>query len=239
MSAAQAPPAGEQASYAPPSEAFSAPAYGAAPPFGAVSAPVAARSEPQTSNAPEEQTAPAESAQRLVYRARLSIAVFDASEMLDSADAMTRGLGGYLLRRSDSEVVLRVPAPRFHEALAELAKLGELLHQEVQADDVSAEYRDLETRLKNALAVRDRLEELLAKADGVSASLEVEHELERITQEIERMRGRLRLLSELVAYSTITVSASQKRVVAETPRATLPFPWLQDLGLHNLMRLEN
>ena len=63
-------------------------------------------------------------------------------------------------------------------------------------------------------------------------------ELERITQSIEQMKGRMRLLSELVAFSTITVNFQarpRERVGSET---RLPFPWLGELGLVPLMNLE-
>jgi hypothetical protein len=108
----------------------------------------------------------------------------------------------------------------------------------VNVRDVTEQYADLEIRLKNAEAVRQRLEALLAKAGKVEDALAVERELERITQAIEQMKGRLRLLSELVAFSTITANFQARPRDQVGSETRLPFPWLGELGLVPLLNLE-
>ena len=103
--------------------------------------------------------------------------------------------------------------------------------------DVTAEFRDIEIRLQNARAVRARLEELLAKAQNVEDALKVERELERISGEIESMSGKLKLFRELISFSTITVTFSTKPVDRVENQVQLPFPWLNELGLTNLLSL--
>ncbi len=177
----------------------------------------------------------------LIYKANLQIAAFEIEKTLDEIEKKARELGGYLVTRTDQRVLtVRVPARHFNAALRDVQALGDVLRRNVQVDDVTDEYFDIEVRLKNALAMRDRLEQLLAKAKNVSESLVVEQELSRVAGDIERLRGRLRLMGELAAYSTITVQVTQV-----APRRTdtvsgfqLPFPWLNELGLRDLMRIQ-
>jgi len=182
----------------------------------------------------------AEQAERepmLVYTAQLTMAVFEATKALDKVEEVARRAGGYLVRRDDTTITVRVPSKRFQTSLEEAMRLGDVLHRRVDVRDVTDEYTDLAIRLRNAEAVRKRLEELLARADNVSHALEVERELERVTGEIERMKGRLKMLGELVAFSTITVQFQARPTDRVESAVKLPFPWLERLGLSDLLRL--
>jgi hypothetical protein len=210
-----------------------APARPAPPPGGAQ-----ARAQGQPPGAGPAQVAAGEPAQPLlIYTANLHLGVYEAVSALDAIEALARKSGGYLVHRTDTTIVVRVPAAGFGEALAEVARLGDVLHREVTAQDVTAEFRDLEIRLKNLLAVRGRLEQLLAQAKTVPEALQVERELERVTMQIEQIKGRLKLLGELVAFSTIQVSFKPRPVEQVGSVVVLPFPWLDDLGLKRLLDL--
>ena len=68
-------------------------------------------------------------------------------------------------------------------------------------------------------------------------ALEIEKELGRITQEIERMEGRLKQLRDKIAFSTITVTFDARAASLHTMPIRLPFEWLKALGLPSLLRL--
>jgi hypothetical protein len=152
---------------------------------------------------------------------------------------MTRDAGGYLLNQTSTTISVRIPAARFTGSLDAITKLGDLLDRNVAARDVTEQFRDLETRLGNARAVRDRLTALLARAHDVEDALRVERELGRVTEELELLEGRLQRLRELIAFSTIHVrlSAERPEQVHES-RFALPFEWLGGLGLPRLLDLE-
>lgn len=173
----------------------------------------------------------------LIYRANLNMAVFETKKALDHTEQIARDAGGYLVRRDDHSITVRVPAKRFHGALSRMMKLGDVLHRSVSVEDVTAQYRDLQIRLKNAEAVRDRLAALLKQAKSVKDALQVERELARVTDEIERMKGKLKLLHELVQFSTITIQFSPQSVEHVDSTVKLPFPWLGNLGLGKLLNL--
>jgi len=176
-------------------------------------------------------------ARLLIYAATLHLEVLDAAKAIAGIDQLAKDLGGYLVRRTQSSIVVRVPAETYRGALATIGKLGEVVHREETVSDVTDQFLDLQTRLRNARAMRDRLEKLLAQAKDVTEALAVERELGRITAEIERMEGRLKRLRELIAFSTITVEVREKVGDEVDSKVRLPFRWLNRLGLPNLLSL--
>jgi len=173
----------------------------------------------------------------LIYKAQLYMAVFETKKAIDAVEKLAKDNGGYLVSREDNRITVRVPSGKFDGAIDEIAKMGDLLHRNVNVQDVTAEYTDLAIRMRNLEIMRERLEELLKKAAKVEEALAVERELERVAGELERIKGRLKLLRELVTYSTITVEFQPRPVDHVDSKVRLPFPWLDSLGLGELLRL--
>jgi len=173
----------------------------------------------------------------LIYRATINLAVFEARKSIDEVEALAKSLGGYLVQRSDASIVVRVPAKTFDSALETVSKVGDELHRQVQVQDVTAEFRDMQIRLKNLQAVRTRLAALLDRAKTVEEALRVERELERVAGNIESIKGKLKFFSELIAFSTITVNFQARPAESISSDVNLPFPWLNRLGLGRLLDL--
>lgn len=115
---------------------------------------------------------------------------------------------------------LRVPATQLDSALAELKKLGRVESETQNGQDVSARYVDLEARLSNSRNTEKRLLELLSNRTGkLSDVLEVETELSRVREEIERMEGERRLLAKQVEYATLTATVTEEY---KAPASALP-----------------
>lgn len=174
----------------------------------------------------------------LIYTAQITMAVFEVNAALGAIEELSRELGGFLARRDDMSITIRVPVAAFDAAVKRIERSGDMLHRNVTAQDVTEEYRDLEIRIRNARAVRDRLEQLLAKATKVEESVVVERELERVAGELERLEGRIKFLRDRAAFSTITVTfqPKQQQEITKTP-FRLPVPWLNELGLGRLLSL--
>jgi hypothetical protein len=170
----------------------------------------------------------------LAYTAEMTLAVFEVAKGLTAVEGIATAFGGYLAQRSDQQITVRVPRPRFAEAMARVEKLGDVLHRDVAAEDVTDEFVDLEMRLKNARAVRDRLMALLSAA-AVKDAMEVERELAKVTEDIERMEGRLKVLRDRIGFSTIAVSFRAPNLAPVRGAPILPFGWLDTLGLASLL----
>jgi hypothetical protein len=171
----------------------------------------------------------------VVYTAELGLLVNEVATSRRSIEELAREMNGYVEQVNNDGIMIRIPASRFDETMKRIEQLGGVTRRDVKADDVTEEYVDLEARLKNAMLVRDRLKALLEKAENVKAALEVEKELSRIGEEIERLEGKLKYLKSRIAFSTITVTFEQMRRMAPTAiTMRLPFRWLQELDPRRL-----
>lgn len=172
----------------------------------------------------------------LVYTATIGLAVHQVADKQERIEVLAREAGGHLDRRTDSMIRIRVPAAQFQAVLDAILELGDVLHRDVQVQDVSEEFHDMQLRIRTLEAMYARVRRLLEDADDVGEALAVEQHLERITMELERLRGRLRFLADRLAFSTITINFQERTQVSE-PTFELPFRWLRALGLQGLMRL--
>ncbi len=191
------------------------------------------KDEPQRVEVASSQHAP-----MLIYIANVQMAVYEVRNSLGEVESLARSLGGFLAKRNDRSITIRVPAATFEDALRRIEKLGDMIARDVAVEDVTEEFNDVEIRLKNARAVRERLEQLLSKAAKVEESIQIEKELERVALLIERLEGRMKFLKDRAAYSTITVTF-QPRSAAELGKRpfNLPVPWLYEMGLGRLLAL--
>ena len=193
--------------------------------------------EPPPEATPPEIETPERPAQLLIYSGAIVLAIYDVRQTQQEAIALIEEMGGYVSERSSRSLTARVPAAKFRDAMDELGALGDLLDESWKAQDVTEQVRDLDIRLRNSLELRNRLEILLEEAESIEEALQIESELERITLEIERIRGTLQSLEDRISYSTIelTFDAIQIDDVPDD-EFLLPFSWLYQLGLESLLR---
>jgi hypothetical protein len=102
-------------------------------------------------------------------------------------------------------VTMRVPDIHFDAVVAELSLLGVIKSKNVHGQDVTEEYIDLQARIENSERHEERLASMFDNATNVNEMMNIERELNRVREQIERNEGRLRYLSNKVAMSTITV----------------------------------
>jgi hypothetical protein len=179
------------------------------------------------------------SGELLIYTALFHIGVYDVGASQAAIVESARSVGGFVFQQSDDRIIVRVPAPRFRAFVETVEGVGDVLHRQIDAQDVGEEFRDVEIRIRNLEAVRDRIAALLERGLSVEQVLVVERELERVTSELERMRGRQRYLADHIAFSTITVlfQPAPREAIDQPDVFQLPFSWLDSLGLSNLLNL--
>jgi hypothetical protein len=151
----------------------------------------------------------------LIRNAILDVEVKDARDAHAKLLTDVKGARGYLSNLQETvdplgsrtvTLQVRVPANRFDGSMEALARLGRVMHKEVTAEDVTEEYVDTESTLRNMNRTESRLLEHLSKTGRLSDTLLVEKELTRVRQEIEQREGRLRFLSHRVQFSTVDVT---------------------------------
>jgi hypothetical protein len=191
-----------------------------------------ARGEDAVSNAADPSQAQQPAGQRLVIKnATVTIQVESVSGAEASLRQRAEQLGGYVVSvqtyGSDADmtttVTFRVPADRFEEALSGVEGLArKVLSRSVSGDDVTEEFVDLESRLRNLEATRARLLDLLDRASRVEDALQVNQALTDVQGEIEQIQGRMKYLRDSAAFSTITADI---RPVPAAPTIIEPDGW--------------
>jgi hypothetical protein len=132
---------------------------------------------------------------------------------------------------SGGSITVRVPAARFNDTVSFIERVGEVVERQVRAQDVTEELRDLRTHLDNSEKLRQRFQELLAKATKVEDALKIEAELARVTEELDKTKGKLRALEAQVAMSSIRVDLNSPAPQNHRgPSLGLPFDWVGELG---------
>lgn len=205
----------------------------AAPPAPRARRELAAAGAVKGGAAPEPPT----SARMLVQRGEIAIEVARADDAARAFLAQVAEWGGYLQSQQGSRYVVRLPVARFDDAFAALRGFGRVLRESRTADDVTEEYVDLGIRLDNARKARERLLEVLAKAEKVEDILRVEVELRRLTEEIERMEGRRKFLADQVAMATLAAQFETASAPPAQPkrRHRSRFGWIQRVGAEAMM----
>lgn len=171
-------------------------------------------------SARESEKSMAASDRLIVWRASLTLEVDAVGETLPIVSAIIEKKGGHIENKwisgNDKEharLTIRVPSKELKVVLDEFSRLGREQHRHIASEDVTEKYIDTEARLKNAIALRDRLKGLLDKAKEVKEILAIEKELTRIQSDIDSMEGRLKKLKGQIDFASITLTLEEKRVL--------------------------
>jgi len=172
---------------------------------------------------------PARPERLVVYNAVANVVVQNISQSIAQLKSSVAAMGGYMQQMTSNSITLKVPVKRFMDALTEVEKLGEVTHKDIKGTDVTEQMRDLNIRLANAENVLGRLTKLLERADKVEDAIKIEKELERITETIELLKGKIAHLKNSVAFSTLTVHFNSP-VPQKDIGIKIPFYWVHGLG---------
>lgn len=164
----------------------------------------------------------------IIKNAEVSLLVADTGVAIDLVTQIATDSFGYILSSRTwyqdtfqyATITLGVPAEEFENVLRRLRGLGlKVLDESASGTDVTDEYVDLESRLRNLEATEARIRSFLDKATTVEESLKINAQLSDITAQIEETKGKMNYLKDRSAYSTITVHLSPE-VPTPTPSPT-------------------
>jgi hypothetical protein len=161
----------------------------------------------------------AQEAPRMIVRtAEMRIVVGDTMKTVDAVTKAVEAMGGYVSGSNiwrEGELMratlkLRIPADKLTASLTSIRGLAKRVDNEtIASQDVSQEFVDLESQVRNLEATETELRALLitARQNSKRASdvLEVHQQLTIIRGQIEQARGRMRYLSQVAAMSSISL----------------------------------
>jgi hypothetical protein len=154
----------------------------------------------------------------VIQTAALSMVVNDPVAKAATIRQMAEGMGGYLvssyiykssygdgLTADNASISVRVPSERLQEALEQVkADAVEVRSENISGEDVTAQYVDLESRLRNLQAAERQLTKIMDSAEKTEDVLAVYNQLVSVRGEIEMVRGQMQYYEESAAFSSIT-----------------------------------
>lgn len=168
---------------------------------------------------------------QVIYTAALHLSVYDLDETAALVESLPGRYGGWVEARNDYQITIRVAAEHLFDAIAVLSERGVVLDRALLAQDVTAEYTDLESRIRVLEELVAHLEALLKQAKTVELALEIRVALDAARLELEAARAQMRQLAEAIDFSTLTVVLSQRGPGEPLPTSNDPFPWVDGLGV--------
>jgi anti-sigma factor RsiW len=187
--------------------------------------PVAEEAGPKPAETPPSALAN----RKLIRNATVELEIVSFDDALQKITAIANDERGYVATTSSQkqangklrgEVVVKVLPENLDRFLQKIRGLGDLKNQTLGTEDVTKAYFDTDARLKNARVMEQRLIDMLKTKTGkVSDLLQVEKELARVREEIEKMQGELKYWDSQVQFATVTISLAEKDM--ELPAAFL------------------
>jgi hypothetical protein len=116
-------------------------------------------------------------------------------------------------------VVVRVPPESLDKFVLDLrkalAKVSELKSQKIGSADVTKQYTDIESRLRAARAMEERILAIIKNGKAeVKDLIAAERELGTWRTKIEEMEGEIRYYNNQIGLSTLTITAYEKEIRA-------------------------
>ena len=167
----------------------------------------------------------------VIQNANLTIVVPEPGQAMADLRRMAEGMGGFVVTSNlyktsrggvgdlpEATITVRVPAGRLTEALEQIKALTQDPAEDVKAEnisgqDVTKEYTDLRSRLKNLEQAEAQLREIMASATKTEDVLTVYRELTSIREQIEVIKGQIQYFEDAAAMSSIAVLIQAKASV--------------------------
>jgi len=163
----------------------------------------------------------ATSTERLVIKnGSLSMAVDDPLISRDNIARMAEAMGGFVVSADmyqqtlsngiqvpQVSMTIRVPSERLDEALTTIKAETDqpIINENLNSQDVTAEYTDLNSRLINLQAAEKQLQEIMDDANRTEDVLAVYSQLVSVREQIELIKGQMKYYEQSADLSAISI----------------------------------
>lgn len=159
----------------------------------------------------------------VIQTASLRVSVADTVEAMRLTSNLAKQLGGYVVstqRYTDTTynnvsyahtyITIRVPSAKLEQAMEEVRQLSAtgkdgILSESLSGQDVTSDFVDSNSRLRNLKAAEDQLVVLMENTDDLEATMSVFRELTEIRSQIEVLEGHIKYLQESSDLSSLSV----------------------------------
>jgi hypothetical protein len=156
----------------------------------------------------------------VIKNASLSMLVEDPGVSAEEITRLAEGMGGFVVSTNmfestfgpnripakQASMIIRVPADRLTEALTKIKAMAvEVTNESISGQDVTSEYTDLQSRLRNLEAAERQLQNIMDGATKTEDVLAVYNQLVSVRGEIEVIKGQIKYYEESAAFSQVSI----------------------------------
>jgi len=187
-------------------------------------APAPAEKSADSYNSAGSAVPPIQQDRLVIQNADLALVVKDPKAKMDQMGQMAKTMGGFVVSMNlyqtttqngtqvpEGTIVIRVPADHMEDALNQIkGDVVDIQNETRSGQDVTQEYVDLNSRLKNLEAAEAQLTKIMQDATKTEDVLNVFNQLVATREQIELIKGQMQYYEQSAAYSAISA-----RLIAE------------------------
>lgn len=168
----------------------------------------------------------ADAMDKIIYSASAEIETLEFDEAIKKVYQLVERYGGFIERSDvtgsdyytkyynnrsyrEANFVLRVPRENYGSMADSVSELGNVTYLSEQAENITMQYNDVQSRLSAYRIEEERLLEMLGKANTVEEMITVEARLGDIRYNIESLTSKLLNWDSKINYSTVKVQVRE------------------------------
>ena len=171
--------------------------------------------------------APAELGRKIIRDGRVEMETLEFETTVNGLYQLVSDRGGFVESQSvrggrynysslrSASIVIRIPAEAFDEVMNALDALGTVVQSDSNGTDITDQYADTESRVRNLKIQETRILELIAKAEKLEEIVTLEARLSDLRYQIESYENSLRNYDRLLTFSRISLEIGEVQRVTE------------------------
>ena len=197
-----------------------------------------------TDSSASEVDAPEENPEKIIYSGDATVETTEFEKSVAALEKMIAEAGGFIESSSvngnnyydssrgytskrSASYTLRVPSEKFAGLMSSLSDIGNVPYTHTYTENVTAEYYDVQARLKALQAQEARLLEMMEIAETVEDIITIEHKLPDVRYRLDAFQSSLNNWDRRVAYSTLSITV--KEVQVYTPATVTKISYGEEL----------
>jgi len=191
-----------------------------------------------------EEKAPEENPEKIIYSGDATIETTEFEKSIAALEAMIEKEGGFIesssvngsnyydsargyTSRRSATYTLRIPSEKFAGIMSNLSTFGNVPYTYTYTENVTAQYYDVQARLKALQAQEKRLLEMMEIAETVEDIITIEDKLTDVRYRIDAQQTSLNNWDRRVSYSTLNLTV--KEVQVYTPEKVTKITYGEEL----------
>ena len=193
-------------------------------------APASGQVADASTGAGDEPLAALDPTRKIIFTANLALSAGDVNRTFSDAMDLARSNGGYVEKsqfsndreengRRSASMTIRVPVQNYDSLVSSLRTINgaEVDTEGSNSNEVTEQYIDLESRLRNLERTEQQYLELLTKAVNIQEILTVQDRLSSVRSQIEQILGRLKVLDNQTDFATVNLTIAPLLAKVEAP----------------------